>query len=235
MKNADSSSPVPSGANVQLGPPPVKRRCSQDRDRVELRLSCGPARAEDVDPTSLPRGLHRLIVENLRVAHRETGVRPGEDGASQARAAGGGFPHEIVLNHTVGERGLAGAPGELVVTPPPSPSAVELSVTITSVTVRLPVALASQSNPPPKPSVAKLVWFLPKRSVIPDSVVSNAVVKSGLMEMILSMPLLLVVPAWMIVEAEPAPMMLTPSMMSRSPVEAAFSPVVDVEFARVRV
>ena len=72
----------------------------------------------------------------------------------------------------------------------------------------------------------------PNRTVTPSIVTLIALVQIGLSAKTLSIPFVLLLPAWMMVEAEPAPLIVSEPVTSRSPVESASS-FVPPTFARV--
>ncbi len=106
--------------------------------------------------------------------------------------------------------------------PPPRPSVAVFWSTIVFDIASVPTPLPSQSRPPPKPSPVIKAGLRPKRIVKPDILVAKANVKEGLMENILSIPLVVFVPAVMIVFPVPFPVTVNAWVISRSPVAAHF-------------
>ncbi len=114
-------------------------------------------------------------------------------------------------------------PVEVTPAAPPGPFIVVHAVMTEFVTESEPVALNSWSNAPPNPSPAAELLLKPNWIVTPDIDAANGVEKFGLNDMILSMPFVEVVPAWMTVLADPLPTIVSAWAMSRSPVAFAFS------------
>src|SRR5579864_313915 len=113
-----------------------------------------------------------------------------------------------------------------VAIPPPLPSVVLQSESVTWSIVRFafPLVPVSNSMHPPSPSnVATVPWFLPNFMVRLEMLAvafvrgQLAVPRSSLTFITMSMPLVLVVPAWMMVVAWPAPTMLIESLTDKAP------------------